>query len=229
MSKSRGNVVNPDDVVAEYGADSLRLYEMFMGPLEQVKPWQTSGCEGIHRFLSRVWRLFVDADTGAVRPFGATGDAAARALHLAIKETTGGIEALRFNTPISRMMEFVNACTPHTPSREDSSAFVRILAPYAPHLGEELWHRLGLSASDGELTHAPWPTWDEARLHADTVEVVVQVNGKVRARLTAPVDATGDALKALALAEPNVRRHLEGKEVRKVVVVPGRLVSFVAA
>ena len=228
MSKSKYNVVNPDDIVERFGADTLRLYEMFMGPLEQVKPWQTSGCDGIHRFLARAWRLFVDEETGAARPFGVTSDEAGRALHLAIKETTEGIEALKFNTPISRMMEFVNAATPDTPCKEDAAAFVRILSPYAPHLGEELWDRLGLRAEHGELSYVPWPAWDEGALAEDTVQVVVQVGGKVRAKLEVPADMGKDELQALAMADPKVVRHLEGKTVRKVIVVPGRLVSVVA-
>ena len=229
MSKSKYNVVNPDDIVARFGADTLRMYEMFMGPLEQVKPWQTSGCDGIQRFLARVWRLFVDTDTGAARPFGPTTDAARRALHQGIKETTEGIDALKFNTPISRMMEFVNAATPETPSRQDASAFIRILSPYAPHLGEELWDRLGLRDEHGELAYAPWPTWDDSALAQELIEVAVQVSGKLRAKLRVPPDTGKEELQALAMADPNVQRHLQGKTLHKVIVVPGRLVSVVAS
>ena len=228
MSKSKYNVVNPDDIVGRYGADTLRLYEMFMGPLEQVKPWQTSGCDGIHRFLARAWRLLIDEETGEPRPFGETDDEAKRALHLAIKETTEGIEALKFNTPISRMMEFVNAATPNTPGEEDAAAFVRILSPYAPHLCEELWDKLGFRARSGELAYVQWPTWDESALAQELVQIAVQVSGKVRAKLQVPPDIGKDELEALAMANDNVIKHLEGKTVRKVIVVPGRLVSVVA-
>ena len=145
MSKSKLNVTDPLDIVAEYGADTLRTYVMFMGPLDQVKPWQTQGCEGVHRFLSRVWRLIIDEDSGEVRPFGTTSPEVLRALHIAIRETTQGLEDLRFNTPISKMMEFVNACKNQTPAKGELESFVKILAPYAPHVAEELWSRLGKS------------------------------------------------------------------------------------
>ncbi|MBK9365656.1 MAG: leucine--tRNA ligase [Deltaproteobacteria bacterium] len=224
MGKSLNNSVDPLDIVAMYGADTLRIYEMFMGPLEQVKPWQTQGCEGVHRFLSRVWRLFVNEETGETRPFGETSPEVRRALHLAIKEASDGIEALRFNTPISKMMEVVNAAKGEVPAREDAEAFVKILSAWAPHLGEELWARFG----NAELiTFAPWPAWDRAALIADTANVAVQVQGKLRGQLEVPKDTDGPALIALARALPNVQKHLEGMEVVKEVVVPGRLVNFV--
>jgi leucyl-tRNA synthetase len=224
MGKSLNNSVDPLDVVAEYGADTLRLYEMFMGPLEQVKPWQTSGCDGVHRFLARVWRLFVDEHTGEMHPFGETSDEARRALHAAIKETTEGIEALKFNTPISKMMEFVNAAKGRVPSRADAEAFVLTLSPFAPHLAEELWRRFG---HEDTLAFAAWPSWDPAALVSDTVEIVVQVRGKVRGRVSVPQGADKETILELARTEPNVVRHLEGKEIIKEIVVPGRLVNFV--
>jgi leucyl-tRNA synthetase len=197
---------------------------MFMGPLEQVKPWQTQGCEGVHRFLSRVWRLFVNEETGETRPFGETSPEVRRALHFAIKEASDGVEALRFNTPVSKMMEVVNACKGEVPAREDAEAFVKILSAWAPHLGEELWARFG----NAELiTFAPWPAWDPAALIADTVNVAVQVQGKLRGQLEVPKDTDGPELLVLARALPNVQKHLEGMEVVKEVVVPGRLVNFV--
>jgi leucyl-tRNA synthetase len=224
MGKSLNNSVDPLDIVAMYGADTLRIYEMFMGPLEQVKPWQTQGCEGVHRFLSRVWRLFVNEETGETRPFGETTPEVRRALHLAIKEASDGVEALRFNTPVSKMMEVVNACKGEVPAREDAEAFVKILSAWAPHLGEELWSRFG----NAELiTFAPWPAWDPAALVADTVNVAVQVQGKLRGQLEVPKDTDGASLVVLARALPNVQKHLEGMEVVKEVVVPGRLVNFV--
>jgi leucyl-tRNA synthetase len=224
MSKSRKNVFDPDDVVDRYGADTLRMYEMFMGPLEVVKPWQTSGCEGIHRFLSRVWRLFVDQKTGALRPFGETSPAVRRALHVAIKEVTEGIDALRFNTPISRMMECVNAMDGRLPAREDAEKLLLVLSPYAPHLAEELWRRLGHPES---LAHEPWPAWDEAYILEESVEMAVQVMGKLRGKVLVPRDATREQVLEEARASPNVTRWLEGKSVVKEVFVPGRLVNFV--
>ncbi len=154
MSKSKMNVTDPLDIVAQYGADTLRMYVMFMGPLDQVKPWQTQGCEGVYRFLTRAWRLVVDEDSDALRTFGETSPEKKRALHVAIRETTNGLDALRFNTPISKMMEFVNACKNQTPAKADLEDFIKILAPYAPHMAEELWSRLGPSES---LSDAPWP------------------------------------------------------------------------
>jgi leucyl-tRNA synthetase len=224
MGKSLNNSVDPLDVVALYGADTLRLYEMFMGPLEQVKPWQTSGCDGIYRFLGRVWRLFVDEDTGETRPCGQTSRDARRALHVAIKETTDGIETLKFNTPISKMMEFVNACRGETPAAQDASAFVRILSTYAPHLGEELWQRLGHKDS---LVVAPWPRWEAEALAVDTVQVGVQVGGKMRGKVDLAPDVTAVDAIAAAKAEPNVAKHLEGRDIIKEIYVPGRMVNFV--
>ncbi|MCB9682621.1 MAG: leucine--tRNA ligase [Alphaproteobacteria bacterium] len=224
MGKSLANSVDPLDIVDRYGADALRTYEMFMGPLEQVKPWQTSGCEGVYRFLGRVWRLFVDGDTGAVKPFGATSREVRKALHAAIKETTEGIEALKFNTPVSKMMELVNACGGELPSRADAETFLLILSPYAPHLAEELWARIG---HDHTLADERWPAWDPAALIDDTVTIAVQVMGKVRGTIEVARDADAATVLAAAKAEPNVARHLEGTTIRKEIVVPGRLVNFV--
>jgi leucyl-tRNA synthetase len=224
MSKSKKNTVDPMDIVEQFGADTLRIYEMFMGPLEQVKPWQTSGCEGIHRFLSRVWRLFVEEETDAVRAFGETSAEAHRALHRAIKETTSGVEELRFNTPVSRMMEFVNAARGETPSSGDALAFVRVLSPYAPHLAEELWSRFG---QEGLVADAEWPAWDPAALETQTVTIAVQVQGKLRGDIQAPRDMDKEALLEMARANENVARHLEGMVVVKEIVVPGRLINFV--
>ncbi len=225
MGKSKKNVEDPLDIADRYGADALRTYEMFMGPLEQVKPWQTSGCEGVARFLARVWRLLIDEHTGECRTSEVTEDKALKALHLAIKETTDGIEQLKFNTPVSRMMEFVNASSGTPPCREDAISFIKILSPYAPHLAEELWHRLGCTEP---LLTAQWPTFDPSVLIEDTIEMVVQVMGKVRGKVEVPADADKDAVFAAAKSVPNVARHLEGKTIRKEIYVPGRLVNFVA-
>jgi len=196
-----------------------------MGPLDQVKPWQTSGCEGIHRFLSRVWRLFIDENTGALRQPGETAKKAHRALHVAIKETTEGIEQLKFNTPVSRMMEFVNAAGGQTPSREDGLRFVQILSPYAPHVAEELWQRMGCTETIADST---WPQWDESALLADSIQIAVQVMGKLRGTVDVAPDADKDTILAAAKANPNVAKWLVDKTIVKEIVVPGRLVNFVA-
>ncbi|WP_370324442.1 leucine--tRNA ligase [Euzebya sp.] len=223
MGKSLNNSVDPIDIIERFGADTLRLYEMFMGPLEQTKVWNTSGCEGIHRFLSRTWRLFVDTDTGALRDLpDETPREVRRALHTAIKETTEGIETLKVNTPIAKMMELVNACGGQPPAREDAEAFLLILSPYAPHLAEELWSRLGHSQT---LAYEPWPKWDADALVEDTTTIAVQVQGKLRGTVDVPTGASDDDVKAAAKAA--VADHLEGKAIRKEIVVPGRLVNFV--
>ena len=225
MGKSLNNSVDPLEIVERYGADTLRTYEMFMGPLDSALPWQTAGCEGVFRFLSRAWRLLVDEETGEARPAGQTSKEARKALHVAIKEATEGIEQLKLNTPISRMMEFVNTCKGEAPAREDALAFVKILSPWAPHLGEELWQRLGQTES---LATAAWPEWDPKALVEDTVTMAVQVMGKLRGTIEVPKDVAKDAALAAAKAEPNVAKWLEGKTIRKEIFVPGRLVNFVA-
>jgi leucyl-tRNA synthetase len=224
MGKSLNNSVDPLDIVAEYGADTLRIYEMFMGPLEAVKPWQTSGCEGVYRFLSRVWRLFVDEDTGETRPFGPARPEVTRALHVALKEATEGIEALRLNTPISKMMELVNTCKGQTPDATTAEHFVVALSPWAPHLAEELWRRFGHTHT---IVDARWPAWDPAALVEDTVTIAIQVLGKLRGTVDVPRGASADTVLAAAREVPSVARFLEGKEVVKEVHVPGKLVNFV--
>ena len=228
MSKSRGNVVNPDDVIKAYGADSLRLYEMFMGPLEQVKPWSMKGVEGVHRFLNRVYRWLCDEETGVVH--ATVGDHPAtveqqRALHQAIRKVGEDIEAMRFNTAISAMMEFLNAATRWEKiPRESASTFLLLLAPFAPHLAEELWQRMGHAES---LAHEPWPAFDEALLKLDQVEIPVQVNGKLRGKLTIAPDAAQASVVALAVQIPAVQQQMEGKVVRKEIYVPGKMLNLV--
>ncbi|MBW3542099.1 MAG: class I tRNA ligase family protein, partial [Planctomycetes bacterium] len=230
MSKSRGNVVNPDHVVSEYGADSLRLYEMFMGPLEQMKPWSMSGVEGVYRFLGRVWRMFIDDRAEDIVLHAAVQDVEPapeqlRVLHKTIKAVTEDIEKLSFNTAISRMMEFTNELGGHDPRpRSVLEPFVLLLSPFAPHIAEELWRALGHADS---LAYEPWPAYDEALLAESEVEIPVQVNGKLRGKIKAPADADAQALEALAAADPAIARQLEGKSIVKRVVVPGRLVNFV--
>ncbi len=230
MSKSRGNVINPDDIVKEYGADALRLYEMFMGPLTQVKPWSMKGVEGVSRFLSRVYRLVVDEETGAPSQKLSDGEptkAQLRALHAAIQKVSGDIERMDYNTAISAMMIFVNEAQAwEQVPRSLLSSFVLLLSPFAPHLAEELWSRLG---HPGTLAHEPWPTWDEAHLKEDEIEIPIQVNGKVRGRIrVAPEAAEADVL-AAALACPEVAPFTAGKDIRKKIYIPKRMVNLVAA
>ncbi|MBM4091281.1 MAG: leucine--tRNA ligase [Planctomycetes bacterium] len=230
MSKSRGNVVNPDQIVREFGADSLRLYEMFMGPLEATKPWSMKGVKGVRGFLDRVWRMMVDeraeepavnAEVQDVEP----DEAGNRMLHRTILEVTHDIEHLEFNTAIPRMMEFVNHFTRQSPRpRSAMEAFVLLLAPFAPHIAEELWQILG---HDRTLAYEPWPSYDEAAIREKTIEIPIQVGKRVRAKIVVPADATDSQLEAAARADQQVASFLEGKEVVKVIVVPGRLVNFV--
>lgn len=228
MSKSRGNVVNPDDIVKGYGADALRMYLMFLGPLEASKPWSTKNIEGIARFLKRTWRVVIDESTGAlsskINDTVAEDPALVRELHKTIKKVTDDIEALRFNTAISQLMIFLNAWE-KAPSFTGATAatFVQLLNPLAPHIAEELWQKLGKS---GLVSEAAWPTHDESKLVEDTVEIPLQVNGKVRA--TAVIAKTMPAAEMLALAKahPDVIKFIEGKEIAKEIVVPGKLVNI---
>jgi leucyl-tRNA synthetase len=226
MSKSRGNVVNPDTVVKEFGADSLRLYEMFMGPLTQTKPWQTAGIVGCHRFLSRVWRLFI-GDQGEVKiKFGQATPELTKALHKTVKKVTEDIEAMSYNTGISAMMEFVNLCYKEPQlSKEACEKLLLILSPYAPHIAEELWNRLGHSKT---LAYEAWPTFDASLVVDDTVVVSVQVNGKLRGTLEVSKSAVQADVLAQARALDSVQRNIEGKTIRKEVYVPGKIVNFVA-
>jgi leucyl-tRNA synthetase len=228
MSKSVGNVVNPDDVIAKYGADAMRLFEMFMGPLEATKPWSTTGVDGVRRFLDRAWRLYVDEETDACL---VTDDApsteALRALHKCIRKVTEDLDGMRFNTAISAMMELVNFMTPRTERpRVVMEAFARLLAPFAPHAGEELWARMGHGQT---LAYEPWPKWDAALVQADAVTYAVQVNGKLRGQVELPVDVTQEAAIAAARDLQNVARFLAEGEVKKTVFVKGRMVNFVVA
>jgi leucyl-tRNA synthetase len=227
MSKSRYNVVNPDDVVRENGADSMRLYEMFMGPLDRDKPWTDEGVQGVHRFLKRTWALFInDEGTLNSRIVESGGDAAVeKALHATIKAVGGDIENLTFNTAISRLMEFVNlSMKAESMNRDWMERFVLALAPFAPHIAEELWARLG---HDSTLAYEPWPSYDESLLTEDTIEIPVQINGKIRARLQLPADTEKSVVLEAAKAEKAIQKHSEGKEIVKEIYVPGRMVNLV--
>ncbi len=228
MSKSRGNVVNPDDVIAAHGADSLRLYLMFLGPLERDKPWNTKGIEGVRRFLDRTWRLYFDDETDQLLPAVqdvAPDDELLRVLHRTIDAVTTMTEDLRFNTAISQMMVFVNELNQReVRPRSVLETFVLLLAPYAPHLAEEIRSRLGHA---GTLAYEPWPAADPQYLVQDLVTVVVQVNGKVRDQLEVEADADKDTVIARAKAAPKIVPWLEGKTLVKEIYVPGKLVSLV--
>jgi leucyl-tRNA synthetase len=232
MSKSLGNVVNPDDVVTEYGADSLRLYEMFMGPLEQVKPWQMKGVEGVSRFLARVWRLAMEEQDGTWKRFTKIQNSpnsdseVRRTLHETIKKVGEDIEKLSFNTAISQMMICTNAFTQaESVSLPDFTQFLQLLNPFAPHLTEEIHAQLGGSTMLSEMT---WPTYDEAALVRNEIELVVQVNGKLRDRLMVSKDIDEEGAKAAAFASSKVSEHLEGKTIRKIVFIPGKIFNIVA-
>jgi leucyl-tRNA synthetase len=255
MSKSRGNVVNPDDILAEYGADAFRLYEMFMGPLQDTKPWNTKGVEGVYRFLGRVWRLFVDekaetafeqAETtteaqkhgelldlilldGAIAEIDAT-PAQLKALHACIKKVTEDLDGMRFNTAISAMMVFINeAMTWQTKPLPVMKTFLQLLAPFAPHLAEELWARLhstfGQTASS--LSYAAWPKFDAALLVESEIEIPVQVNGKLRDVIKVSANAAQADLEAAAKNSEKVKLFIEGKTIKKVIVVPKKMVNLI--
>ena len=244
MSKSRGNVISPDDVIEQFGADSMRLYEMFIGPLDKAAPWSTEGIMGIFRFLQRAWRLVMRDHRDApdtVRDFtaGSGSEDEAKLVARTIDGVTRDIEGLRFNTAISKLMILVrdlgknlskdfnkdfNKDKGTTCARESAEAMVLLLAPMAPHIAEELWRELG---HENTIAFAPWPKADEALLHDDTITLVLQINGKKRDEIQVPADASKEAIEKVALASEKVQKHLDGRDPKKVIVVPGRLVNIV--
>ncbi|MER2063636.1 MAG: leucine--tRNA ligase, partial [Alkalibacterium sp.] len=228
MSKSKGNVVNPDDVVDKFGADTLRVYEMFMGPLDAAIAWSEEGLEGSRRFLDRVWRLFIDEE-GKLRDRITTYDDKSLEVvyHQTVKKVTEDYEALQFNTAISQLMVFVNAAyKAEGLPLEYVKGFIQLLAPVAPHLGEELWARV--TGADESISYQPWPTFDEDKLVKDEVTVVFQVNGKVRSKAQVSRSISKDDLEAMAMEDSRIQEYIEGKTVHKVIVVPGKLVNIVA-
>ena len=233
MSKRWGNVIDPLDVIEIYGADAFRCYEMFMGPLEQMKPWSMKGVEGVSRFLARVWRLMMtENQAGEWELSTALQDveptkAQQKITHATTKKVTDDIEALAFNTAISQMMILVNAFTNEESIPVSSMrTFLVLLNPFAPHITSELWNEL---KSPGDITQQTWPTYDEQFLVEDEVEIVLQVNGKVRDRIKMPLDATNEQLEAAALANEKVKNAVGTLTIRKVIVVPNKLVNVVAA
>lgn len=227
MSKSRGNVVNPDDIVRSHGADTLRLYEMFMGPLDADVAWSTTGLDGSRRFLDRVWRLIINEDGQVSEKITDEFDASMeKVYHQTVKKVTEDYENLHFNTAISQMMVFINeAYKQERISKQFIEGFIKLLYPITPHICEELWQRLG---NNDTITYEQWPAYDESKLVEDEVEIVVQVMGKVRSRLTVAKDISKEELEQLALSDEKVKQWIEGKTIRKVIVVPGKIVNIVA-
>lgn len=228
MSKSKGNVVNPDDIVNTHGADTLRLYEMFMGPLDASIAWSTNGLDGSRRFLDRIWRLLVE-ENGELNPKIQPNEEASnleKAYHQTVKKVTEDYEGMRFNTAISQMMVFINEAYKATVlPKHFIEGFVKLLSPVAPHIAEELWEKLG---HNDTISYEAWPAYDEAKLVDNEVEIVIQVNGKVKAKLLVPTDASKEALEGIAMDDDRVKEQIEGKTVRKVITVPGKLVNIVA-
>ena len=228
MSKSRGNVVNPDKVIADYGADSIRLYEMFMGPLESTKPWSMQGVEGVHRFLNKLWRTIIDEQTGRLNSSIKDSDAdeeTQRLLHQTIRKVTQDIENFRFNTAISQMMIFINHISRlESKPKKTVETFVLILAPFAPHIAEELWQRLG---NKNTLVYEKWPKFDENIAKEKEIELAVQVLGKIKDKIIVSADADEEQIKQKALACTKVASAIEGKQIKKVIVIKSRLVNIV--
>ncbi|MFD2828963.1 leucine--tRNA ligase [Corticicoccus populi] len=228
MSKSKGNVINPDDIIYSHGADTLRLYEMFMGPLDASIPWSTTGLDGARRFLDRVWRLIINEETGELQSKITDKDTPDldRVYHQTVKKVTEDFETLGFNTAISQMMVFINECNKADGvSKKHIENFAKLLSPIAPHLAEELWSKLG---NEGTITYSEWPQFDEAKLVEDEVEIVIQINGKVKEKLTVASDASKEDIEKTAVESEKIQAEIEGKTVRKVIVVPGKLVNIVA-
>jgi leucyl-tRNA synthetase len=228
MSKSKGNVVNPDDIVTSHGADTLRLYEMFMGPLDASIAWSTNGLDGARRFLDRIWRLYIE-DNGVLNPKIQDTEEAAnleKTYHQTVKKVTEDLEALHFNTAISQMMVFINDAYKSTAlPKQYMEGFVKLLSPIAPHLAEELWEKLGHTDT---ISYEGWPAYDESKLIDNEIEIVIQVNGKVKHKLTVPTGASKEDLEQIAMEDEKIKEQIEGKTVRKVITVPGKLVNIVA-
>lgn len=227
MSKSKGNVVNPDEIVDSHGADTLRLYEMFMGPLEASAPWSTTGLDGARRFLDRIWRLFVNEDgTLSNKVVDTTGGDLEKIYHRTVKKVTEDYNGLHFNTAISQLMVFINdAYKVDEVPKQYAEGFVQLLSPICPHIAEELWQILG---HDDSITYSNWPTYDEEKLVDNEIEIVIQVNGKVRAKKKVPVNSTKEQLEEIAKNDENIQAQIAGKTIRKVIAVPGKLVNIVA-
>jgi leucyl-tRNA synthetase len=224
MSKSRGNVVNPDDIVLRYGADSLRLYEMFLGPLDAMKPWSTQGIEGVYRFLKKVWALYIDSE-GKVKEFLTKDDATIdRLLHETIKKVTEDIEELQFNTAIAQMMIFINGAQKIGVSRQTAVVFLQLLAPFAPHIAEELWARLGENFS---VSKTKWPAYDASKLVTDQVKIILQINGKMRGEIVVDSNVTQEMVEKIAWKQNRFMMFLSGKEIVKKIYIPEKILKVV--
>ena len=239
MSKSKGNVINPDDMVKEYGADALRVYEMFMGPIDAAKPWDPNGIDGSKKFLDRVWRLFVESGKVQIEVQHGNNEInkqetnqiltpsknLEKVYNYTVKKVTNDYENMYFNTAISQMMIFVNAATKEDAiPQEYAEGFVKLLSPVAPHISEEIWNRLG---HNDTITYEAWPTYDEAKLVEDTVEIPVQINGKVRAAVKIPVESTEEEVKNIVHENANIQTQLEGKNVVKEIYVKNKIYNIV--
>ncbi len=227
MSKSKGNVVNPDHIIDSHGADTLRLYEMFMGPLDASIAWSTNGLDGARRFLDRVWRLLVD-ETGEITSKVQQGhsDVLEKVYHQTVKKVTEDFNQLGFNTAISQMMVFINeAYKSDVLPKEYIEGFVKLLSPICPHIAEELWSKLG---HEGTITYEAWPSFDESKLVDAEVEIVVQLNGKVRSKMMVSSEISREQLEAFVMEDEKVKELIDGKTIRKVIAVPGKLVNIVA-
>ena len=221
MSKSKGNVVNPDEMVNNYGADSLRLYEMFMGPIDAAKPWDPNGIDGAKKFLERIWRLYTEED----KIKDEENKNLEKVYHQTVKKVTEDYETMNFNTAISSMMVFINAVYKENVfSKEYALNFLKLLNPIAPHITEELWQRLG---NNDTITYATWPSFDESKMVDETFEMVVQVNGKVRGKIVVSTETSKEEMEKLALDMSNVKNYIDGKEIVKIVTIPKKLVSIV--
>ncbi|MFE4896691.1 leucine--tRNA ligase [Peribacillus butanolivorans] len=228
MSKSKGNVVNPDDIVESHGADTLRMYEMFMGPLDASIAWSTNGLDGSRRFLDRIWRLLISEEGTITDKMADTDDSGKleKVYHQTVKKVTENYEELKFNTAISQLMVFINdAYKADSLPKVYIEGFVKLLAPVAPHIAEELWSKLGHSES---ITYGTWPAFDEAKLVDNEVEIVIQINGKVKTKLMVPTDTTKEKLEEIAMGDDSIKEQIDGKTIRKVIAVPGKLVNIVA-
>jgi leucyl-tRNA synthetase len=224
MSKSRGNVINPDDIIKEYGADTLRLYEMFLGPLGAMKPWNAKGIEGCFRFLKKAWRLVLQND-GKCQDFPEKDNGALLSLlHETIRKVTEDIEGLHFNTAISQMMIFVNEAAKSCPSRKSIEIFLQLLAPFAPHITEELWSRLGESFS---IVRAPWPKFDLQYLISDSCRIVIMIDGKPRDEIVVSRECSQAEAMKQAIAREKICPYLDGKSVQRVIWTPQKLINLV--
>ena len=222
MSKSMYNVVNPDDIVERYGADTLRLYEMFLGPLEQSKPWDTNGIDGVNRFLKKLWGWFERVDLDGDAPMSR---AELKTMHKLIKKVTGDIEEFSFNTSVAAFMIALGELQQmKSTNRGAAELFTRVIAPFAPHIAEEFWHRLGRG---GSVVDAEWPAFEEKYLVEDSVKYPVSFNGKTRFTIEVPADTPREKVSELAMADPQAEKWMGGKTPKKVIVVPGKIVNIV--